>query len=191
MNTTSSFSEYALITDAADRGRVAQLEPLFLIVRSAKGTGTQGKVLAECAAQAGMKRKTFQNHYYAWRDHGVMGCADKRKVAKVHPIPAIIPVYKTYLEKFKGQTGFYAAAYRRMMADFRMGHIFPGIGTWREAWRIEFPDRPIPVRCPTSWTPWGGSYANLLEILKRTRHIWRRWRGTCGARVRRRGSCGT
>ena len=82
MNTTSTFSEYALISDPVDRGRVAQLEPLFLIVKSAKGTGTQGKVLAECAMRAGMTRKTFQNQYYNYIHFGVMGVADKRKVVK-------------------------------------------------------------------------------------------------------------
>ena len=45
MNTTSTFSEYALISDPVDRGRVAQLEPLFLIVKSAKGTGTQSPTI--------------------------------------------------------------------------------------------------------------------------------------------------
>ena len=78
MNTTSTFGEYALISDPVDRGRVAQLEPLFLIVKSAKGTGTQGKVLAECATRAGMTRKTFQNQYYNYIHFGVMGVADKR-----------------------------------------------------------------------------------------------------------------
>ena len=163
----SAFGEYALITDADDRGRVAQIEPLFVIVKSAKGTGTQGAVLAECANRAGMARKTFQRQYYAWLKHGVMGCADKRKVAKARSAADVLPVYKTYLEKFKGQVGFGAAAHRRMMADFRAGQIFAGIGTWREMWRSERPDEPLPARCPATWEPFGWGYANLQARLAR------------------------
>ena len=163
---TSSFADYALISDVEDRGRVAQLEPLFLIVKAAKGTGTQGIVLAECAARAGMKKKTFQNQYYAYIKLGVIGCADKRKVAKVRATPDILAVYKEYLEKFKGQEYFCAAAHRRMMSDFRMGRIFKGVGTWREVYRSEFPERPIPATCPVNWVPYGWSYPNLLERLK-------------------------
>ena len=163
---TSTFSDYACITNAEDRGRVAQLESLFLIVKSSKGTGTQGVVLAECAAKAGMKRKTFQNQYYAWLKFGVMGCADKRKVQKVRATPDVLAVYKGYLEKFRGQGwGIKAAAWRRMMADFRMGMIFNGIGTWREVYRAEFPERPMPVRCPVNFVPSGWGYDMLQKRL--------------------------
>ena len=165
MNTTSTFSEYALISDPVDRGRVAQLEPLFLIVKSAKGTGTQGKVLAECAMRAGMTRKTFQNQYYNYMHFGVMGVADKRKVVKTRATPDVLGVFKSYLERFKGQVRFARAAHRRMMADFRMGVIFKGIGTWREAWRDEHPGERIPVTCPANWEPYGWGYANLMDRL--------------------------
>ena len=162
----STYSEYALITNPEDRALVSQLEPLFVIVKSAKGTGTQGVVMAECAAQAGMNRKTFQNKFYAWTKFGAIGAADKRRVAKVRRTSDILPVYKTYLEKFKGQDYFKAAAHRRMMADFRAGVIFAGIGTWREVWREEKPTAEVPPRCPPSWEPFGWGYANLVERLK-------------------------
>ena len=162
---TSSFTEYALISDAEDRGRVAALEEQFVIVKSAKGTGTQGTVLAECAARIGMSRKTFQNNYYAWLKFGVMGIADKRKVTKTRATPDVLPIYKEYLEKFRGQVGFKAAAHRRMMADFRAGRIFKGIGTWREVWRLEHTSGAMPSMCPVNWEPFGWGYANLQARL--------------------------
>ena len=161
----STFQDYALITDPDDRARVAALEPLFVIVSSAKGTGNQGVVLAECAVKAGMKTKTFQNRYYAWKASGAIGAADKRKVRKTKATPDVLPVYKTYLEKFKGQVYFHAAAHRRMMADFRAGKIFPGIGTWREVWRDERPNEAMPGMCPANWEPYGWGYANLQARL--------------------------
>lgn len=163
---TSTFSQFGCISDEEDRGRVAQLEPLFLIVKSAKGTGTQGVVMAECAVKAGMVKKTFQNQYYAWLKFGVMGCADKRKVAKVRAVPDILAVYKTYVERMHGDDHIHAAAHRRMMADFRMGKLFPGVGTWREVYRAEFGEGvQIPVSCPPRWIPYGWGYANLLARL--------------------------
>ena len=163
---TSTFSDYACITNAEDRVRVARLEQLFIVVRGAKGTGTQGTVLAECAVKAGMKRKTFQNQFYAWMKLGAIGCADKRKVAKVRATPDVLPVYRDYLELYRGQgVGYYSAAHRRMMSDFRTGKLFRGIGTWREVWRLEFPDKAMPVRCPVAWVPHGWGYANLVERL--------------------------
>ena len=163
---TSTFSDYACITNAEDRVRVARLEQLFIVVKGAKGTGTQGTVLAECAVKAGMKRKTFQNQFYAWMKLGAIGCADKRKVAKVRATPDVLPVYRDYLELYRGQgVGYYSAAHRRMMSDFRTGKLFRGIGTWREVWRLEFPGKAMPVRCPVAWVPHGWGYANLVERL--------------------------
>ena len=163
---SSSFTDYACITNAAERGRVAQIEQFFLIVKSAKGTGTACQVMDECAASAGMTRKTFERQYYKWARHGVIGCADKRKQRRVRVTPDVLPVYKTYLEKFRGQgSGFHHAAWRRMMSDFRQGVIFPGIGTWREVWRAEHPGMEIPLRCPASWEPRGWSYAQMQNRL--------------------------
>lgn len=169
---TSSFQDYALITDPGDRARVAALEPLFVVVASAKGTGRMMVVVAECAAKAGMTKKTFYNQYNAWVKHGAIGAADKRKVAKVRATPDVLPVYKSYLERYHGQIGFAAAAHRRMMADFRRGVIFDQIGTWREVWRDERPGKPLPVMCPPNWEPVGWGYANLqLRLQRDTMHL--------------------
>ena len=156
----SSYTEYALISDAEDRGVVAQLEPLFVIVKAAKGTGHQGATLAECAAQMGMTRKTFQNRYYAWLKYGVMGAADKRKVAKSRRVPDILGVFKSYCERNKESC---SGAYRAMMRDFRLGKLMPGIGTWREVYRAQFGETTeLPLSCPARWEPTGWSYANLM-----------------------------
>lgn len=170
MKAASTFADYALITDPGDRARVAALEPLFVAVASSKGTGRLMAAVAECAVKAGMAKKTFYNQYNAWRKHGAIGCADKRKVAKVRATPDVLPVYKSYLEKYHGQVGFAAAAHRRMMADFRRGAIFDGVGTWREVWREERPDRPIPATCPLGWEPSGWGYANLQHRLANDAH---------------------
>lgn len=156
----SSYSEYALISDDLDRGLVAQLEPLFVLVKAAKGSGRQGATLAECACQAGMTRKTFQNRYYAWLKNGVMGIADKRKVLKERRVPDILAVFKTYCEQNKESC---SGAHRQMMRDFRMGRLMPGIGTWREVYRAQFgAGVVIPQSCPARWEPTGWSYANLM-----------------------------
>lgn len=162
----STFSDYAMISDPDDRARVAALEPLFVVVASAKGTGHQGSVLAECAAKAGMKRKTFQNRYYAWRANGAIGAADKRKVTRARRVPDVLGVFKTYCEDTKGDCHIHAVAHRRMMADFRMGKLLPGIGTWREVHRAEFGDAvQAGPFCPRGWTPKGWTYANLMARL--------------------------
>jgi len=161
----TSFQDYALITDPEDRARVAMLEPLFVIVSSASGSGRQCQVMVECSQKAGMTKSTFKRRYYAWKEHGAIGAADKRKVAKTRATPDILPVFKTYLEKFKGQQYFHAAAHRRMMADFRRGMIFDGIGTWREVWRDERPNASMPAACPANWEPFGWGYANLQARL--------------------------
>ena len=137
----STYTEYALITDDADRGLVAQLEPLFVAVKAAKGSGRQMSTLAECAVQAGMTRKTFQNRYYAWLKNGVMGVADKRKIAKARRVPDILGVFKSYCEQNKESC---SGAHRQMMRDFRMGRLMPGIGTWRE---VYYRRDPHALRC--------------------------------------------
>lgn len=161
----SMFKEYAEITDPAERARVAVLEPLFVAVAAARGSGRACRVAAACARKAGMTAKTFMRRYYAWRAHGAIGAADKRKVARVRAAPDVLPVYKGYLERYRGQVNFHAAAHRRMMADFRAGAILAGIGTWREVWRAERPGAAVPAACPPGWEPFGWGYANLQARL--------------------------
>ena len=40
------------------------------------------------------------------------------------------------------------------------------IGTWRDVWRRERPDEPMPDECPLDWTPHGATYANLQAAAK-------------------------
>ena len=155
----SSFSDYSLITDASERSLLSRLEPLFVAVKAAKATGRSVAMLAECAAQSGMTRKTFQNRYYAWLKGGVVAACDKRKLPKSRLVPDIFGVFKSYCEANKESC---SGAYRAMMRDFRLGRLFAGIGTWREVYRLEFPEASQPAICPASWTPHGWGYTNLM-----------------------------
>ena len=162
----STFNDYAMISDPGDRAKVAALEPLFLIVSGQRGQGNMGATLAECAAKAGMKRKTFQNRYYAWVKNGAIGAADKRKIARCRRTPDVLGVFKTYCERMSGDCHIHAAAWRRMMADFRQGKLFPSVGTWREVYRAEYGEWVVvPPYCPAQWIPQGWTYANLMMRL--------------------------
>jgi len=162
----SSYGDYALISNPGDRSAVAELEALFLVASAAEGTGSKCLAMAECAARAGMAFGTFRRKYYAWRLHGPIGAADKRKIRKQGRVPDVLGVFKTYCERFSGDSHIHSAAHRRMMADFRAGRLFPGVGTWREVWKAQYGDRrALPPCCPASWAPHGWGYANLMARL--------------------------
>jgi len=78
-------------------------------------------------------------------------------------INRVIDAFKAYNEE--NQRGF-MCAWVIMMKDLRQGKYIEGVGTWRDIWAVNYPDKPIPDSFPNGWIPYGWSFANMMRGVK-------------------------
>lgn len=155
----TQYDDYDQIEDFDERERVSRLDARMREISGAKGNTM--RLRAIIAEQEGIPLKTFERMYYAWRDKGVMGLADKRKLRTGGSINLALEDFKRYAENDKnGSKGGYEA----FMRAFRGGAAFH-FGTWRDIWKLEYRYEAVPEECPPRWLPKGWTYGNLMKLL--------------------------
>ncbi len=153
------YSDYEMISDFDERMRVSRLDARMREIAGASGNVMQLRAII--ARQEGIPLKTFERMYYAWREHGVLGLADGRKVKKHGSLHQALDDFKRYIELDKNTS---KGGYDAFMRDFRAGVAFQ-FGTWRDMWRAQFPYEEVPEMCPAGWIPKGWTYGNLMKML--------------------------
>ena len=159
MTAAAKYESYSVISDFAERERVARLARRMAEIRD---SAKKMDKYAEIAAQEGTSAKTLQRLFKLWRDSGEddLVLADKRKLAKATPGSKFYRDFVTYCERDRNTD---QGGYDAMMRDFRAGETF-SFGTWRDIYRHDFPSSPVPATCPINWTPRGMTYSNLERI---------------------------
>ena len=159
MTAAAKYESYSVISDFAERERVARLAKRMAEIRD---SAKKMDKYAEIAAQEGTSAKTLQRLFKLWRDSGEndLVLADKRKLTKATPGSKFYHDFVTYCERDRNTD---QGGYDAMMRDFRAGETF-SFGTWRDIFREEFPASPMPLSCPINWTPRGMTYANLMRM---------------------------
>ena len=159
MTAAAKYEAYSVISDFAERERVARLARRMAEIRDSEKKMDK---YAEIAAQEGTSAKTLQRLFKLWRDSGEddLVLADKRKLTKATPGSKFYRDFVTYCERDRNTD---QGGYDAMMRDFRAGETF-SFGTWRDIWRLDFPASPLPAACPINWTPRGMTYANLMRM---------------------------
>ena len=159
----SNYGDFDLIADCEERARVAHLADRMLEIEGAERVLDMIKIVGE---QEGIAWQTVRRMYYAWREHGVAGLVDKRKV---RPSATEHPGYKLFLVfRDKAVGGSDMDAFVAMMNAIRAGEVFE-FGTWRDLWKADPRHRfdPIPERCPPRYVPYGWSYDNFNKKQRR------------------------
>ena len=155
-----AYRDYALITDADDRGAVAELETWLVQL---DGAAHRVDMMHDIAAKTGIPYGSLRRKYYAWKAGGAIAIADKRKIRGAKQGDVLFERYKTLCEQNKESN---KGAYDILMRELREGRLI-GDKTWRDFWAAENPYCAVPARCPATWRPKGCTYQNLERKWRR------------------------
>jgi len=128
-------------------------------------------VAARYGCARGYAPENLRCKYHRWvkagRDWRTL--VDKAKSPKprkaVTAKSLMMPVFKKYCENNQRVT---SRAWDLLMAHINLGKVFPGVGDWRDLWRLDNPGRALPEKCPKEWMPRGMSRRNLLHYASLT-----------------------
>lgn len=160
------------ITCPAMREEIAARRAAVERISEAGRGNTVDAIRAE-ADGLGIAFQTMRTMYYNWRKKGDEALIDGRKVPRAGGANMWAEVYKRYVENDRNTS---KNGWKVMMRDFRLGtvdgsvatyaDVFRGIGTWREVWQAEFPNRKLPDGYPSGWLPKGATYQNLQRLCR-------------------------
>jgi hypothetical protein len=160
---SKTYDALAVVDDAGERLNQGWLSAIMRDIEAAPR-----KVAAIQAAVARHPHKltfgTLKTTYYLWRENGDEALIDKRKLKKFVKQVAWVECFMTYCERNNRNN---KAAWKVMLQEMWEGKALPGVGTWREAWRAQYPDRAVPSECPFEWIPIRAKYNTLQNKIKR------------------------
>ncbi len=145
----------ALVDRPEERQRVARLRAMMERLDAAP---VREWAIKELVAAGEGRRGSLIRLHDAWRRDGELALVDKRKVRLPGKRSRWLQAYMRYTENDQRTS---LGGWRRLMADFRSGMMIEGVGDWRVVWTEEYPNQPVPARCPPEWTPRGAQYCTL------------------------------
>ncbi|MCK9468166.1 MAG: hypothetical protein M0Q49_02010 [Porticoccaceae bacterium] len=118
----------------------------------------------------GWSYDNLRRKYYAWlevdRDWRIL--IDKAKApdtAREVPRAKLDNLYRTYCERHQRSN---RSAWQALIRDIRRGVHFPGLGNWRDIWRLCYPGERPPAEVPMGWIPPGMTYRNFQRYAAAT-----------------------
>lgn len=160
MDALETYRSFDAISDYADRSRVANLAARFMAIKLSANKMQMMQMVAE---QEGIPRKTIERKYYAWLKSGDAGIADKRKMKRASNAGSVYyPDFTAYCERDRNTS---RGGYETMLRELRQG-VPMKCGTWRDAWKRDFPAERVPPVCPSGYVPKGFTYSNMMRLYK-------------------------
>lgn len=161
MTAAEVYQSYEVIRSHAERVQVSELSMIMVQIAEASDTTFALHSLAE---QYGIAYGTLRRKYYAWKKAGSdLALADKRKLKTSQAENIYYGDFKTYVERDRNTS---RGGYDNFLRDLRAGKEF-SFGTWRDAFKRDFPYATVPAVCPANYCPKGFSYSNMTELLKK------------------------
>lgn len=114
------------------------------------------------AESVGVSYGTLRRWYYESKRTHEIALVDKRKTVK---LPTENIFYREYCRYCAMDKNTDQGGYDSLMRDLRKGYCF-SFGTWRDCFKRDFPDRPVPSFCPINYTPRGFTYARMNQLKK-------------------------
>jgi len=164
MNALSTYDELAVVDDPDDRMNSGWLEALLKDI--AQAPRLMVAIQAAAAAHpARLSVGSLKRKYYAWKRQGTAALVDQRKLRRLGKAHTWVECFMTYCENHNRSN---RGSWRVMLSDLWAGKVLPhGVGDWREVWRTERTDVPVPDHCPEGWIPKRARYENLQKALKK------------------------
>ena len=157
----AEYESLECIEDYEERKAIFEMSQICLQIAGEQKAGAHIlDVIAKYQRMYGLRG--LKQRYYKWAKHGKMGLADGRKMKRPRETNPFYRDFKTYCDNNKNVC---TDAHRAMMRDFRAGKQF-SFGTWRDVWRLQRPDVPVPPWCPSEFTPHGMGYAQLDTLYR-------------------------
>lgn len=163
MNSLAKTTDADFLSSLPSRVRreVLELERIFESIALAKSESAGLKAAAKVHGhKRGYSYSNLRKKYYEFKRLGVPALVDKAKLGTKNAAINVGDIFRGYCEQNQRSS---REAYRTMMRDLRNGKHLADLGTWRDVFASEFPDRPTPHNCPMDYTPRGWSYANLMK----------------------------
>lgn len=163
MDQLATYEQLAAVSSMEARVAAADWKSYMMEIEAAP-KNQRVRVMEQMASRGVAPFGTIRRRFYAYQRAGAAALVDRRRVRQ---LTAANPWLECYMHYVENDLNTSMGGYRTMMRDFRRGRAMLGaIGTWRDVWRRERPDEPMPAECPLDWTPHGATYANLQAVAK-------------------------
>ena len=163
MDQLATYEQLAAVSSMEARVAAADWKAYMMEIEAAP-KNQRVRVMEQMASRGVAPFGTIRRRFYAYQRAGAAALVDRRRVRQ---LTAANPWLECYMHYVENDLNTSMGGYRTMMRDFRRGRAMLGsIGTWRDVWRRERPDEPMPDECPLDWTPHGATYANLQAVAK-------------------------
>ena len=151
------YTSLAMVSSLKARMDAAEWLDICISIRARKKDRVA--YMRQLAAQGVAPFATIRNKFYTFEADGDGALIDRRRCRILSRQNPWVECFKTYIENDRNTM---MGGFRQMMADFRRGIVMPGsLGTWRDVWRRERPNLPVPAECPYDWVPHGATFENL------------------------------